>query len=165
VFKYNYDASGTPVEVWAISEFTVPAIQHNATTNTVTSDGGQGVYPPGTVWYYPGPSDNDDRGADPNDNYGVIRFRVPKDAGGVYHVNTVVRSAYTGEISGDTDFHVMYNSVELFGQFLFAEGSASFSTCLDFSDGDVIDFVIGRGRDDSFHGSGLIINITLSRLD
>ena len=167
LFKYNYDAFGIPIEVWAINEWTVPAIQHNATANTAISDEGQGVFPPGTVWYYPGPSDIDDRlgGEDPNDNYGVIRFTVPPGGAGTYHLKTAVSSAYTGPISGDTDFHVMrYGTIELFGQFLPAEGSASFRNSLDFSDGDTIDFVIGRGADDSFHGSGLIIKVTLTRL-
>jgi hypothetical protein len=162
-FKYNFDQAGVPVEVWAISEFTVPAVQHNATTNTVISDGGQGVFPPGTVWFYPGPSDLDDGGADPNDNYGVIRFTVPSGGAGLYNLHSIVRSAYTGPISGDTDYHVLHNGIELFGQFLPAEGETDFDAELILAVGDTIDFVIGRGLDNSFHGSGLIIDATLTR--
>src|SRR5687768_4898454 len=31
-----------------------PEIAHNHTSNTIITDGGQGNYPPGTTWYYPG---------------------------------------------------------------------------------------------------------------
>ena len=163
VFKYNYDSFGTPVEVWCIATWTVPAVQRNATSTTVYSDGGQGVYPPGTVWYYPGPSNRDDGGYNPNDNFGVLRFTVPAGEGGSYGLETAVRSAYTGPISGDTDFHVLVNGREIFGRFLPREGSASYNTQLTLRAGDTVDFVIGRGADDSFHGSGLIIDATLVR--
>jgi hypothetical protein len=163
--KYNYDSAGVPVEVWAIASWTVPAVQHNATDRTVVSDGGQGVYPPGTVWFYPGPSDRDDGGYDPNDNYGVLRFTVPADEAASYLLSTVVRSAYTGPISGDTDFHVLVNGREIFGRFLPEEGEAGFQDELSLSAGDTVDFVIGRGEDDSFHGSGLIIHATLIQLE
>ena len=165
VKKYNYDSAGVPVEVWCIATWTVPAVQRNATDRTVTSDGGQGVYPPGTVWYYPGPSNRDDGGYNPNDNYGVLRFTVPPDESGEYLLSTAVRSAYTGPISGDTDFHVLVNGREVFGRFLPREGSASFQDRLTLNAGDTVDFVIGRGADDSFHGSGLIIDATLTQIE
>lgn len=162
--KYNFDDRGTPVEVWAISVFTVPAVLRNATTNIVTSDGGQGMYPPGTVWFYPGPSNADDGGADPEDNFGVLRFTVPAGAAGTFDLATAVRSAYTGPISGDTDFHVLVNGTEVFGRSLPEEGSATFNSRLNLTAGDTVDFVIGRGADDSFHGSGLIIDATLTQV-
>ncbi|PYK30540.1 MAG: hypothetical protein DME57_06590, partial [Verrucomicrobia bacterium] len=164
LWKYNYDPAGVPVEVWNIDYWTVPAVQHNATTSTVVTDGGQGLYPPGTVWFYPGPSDRDDGGYNPHDNYCVLRFTTPSDAPGDYALNTAVRGAYTGPISGDTDFHVLLNSREIFGQFLPPEGSISFSDTLSLRAGDTVDFVIGRGADDSYHGSRLIIDATLPQV-
>ena len=167
--KYNYDQSGVPVEVWSINSWEVPAVQRNNTSRTVISDGGQGTYPPGTVWFYPGPSTIDGSASYSESirkqaNYGVLRFTVPRDAGGDYSLNTAVRSAYTGPISGDTDFHVLLNGREIFGRFLPREGSASFSDTLSLVAGDTVDFVIGRGADNSYHGSGLIIDATLLQL-
>ncbi|HKQ38528.1 MAG TPA: hypothetical protein VJ063_10655 [Verrucomicrobiae bacterium] len=162
--KYNYDQNRVPVEVWAINSWEVPAVQRNNTSQTVISDGGQGVYPPGTVWFYPGPSTIDGSAAyseaiAKQANFGVLRFTAPK--GGTYALATALRSAYTGPISGDTDFHVLLNNRELFGQFLPAQGRTVYNTRLRLLPGDTVDFVIGRGRDNSYHGSGLIIDATL----
>ena len=167
--KYNYDQNGVPVEVWAINSWEVPAVQRNNTSQIVISDGGQGTYPPGTVWFYPGPSTLDGS-ADYSEsiakqaNFGVLRFTVPPDAGGAYNLVSEVRSAYIGPISGDTDFHILFNSAEIFGHFLPAEGNASYSNQLTLMPGNTIDFVIGRGQDNSYHGSGLIIDATLLQL-
>jgi hypothetical protein len=63
------------------------------------------VFPPGTVWYYPG---EDGR----PENFGVIRFTVPANAAGNYRLETSVRSVYEGSLSHDTDFHVVKNGAE-----------------------------------------------------
>jgi hypothetical protein len=166
--KYNYDENDVAFEVWAINSWEVPAVQHNNTSQTLISDGGQGIYPPGTVWFYPGPS-TIDGSADASEsiaaqaNFGVLRFTVPADGGGDYDVLAAVRSAYTGPISGDTDFHVLVNGTEVFGEFLPAEGRTAYNTQLSLNPGDTVDFVIGRGEDNSYHGSGLIIDATLAK--
>ena len=167
--KYNYDSYGTPVEVWSINSYEVPAIQRNATDKTVYSDGGAGTYPPGTTWFYPGPgawegSPSYSEAIRKQANYGVVRFTLPADAAGNYRLVADVKSAYTGWISGDTDFHIFKNGVEIFGEFLPELGAANFEDALALAPGDTIDFVIGRGADDSYHGSGLIIEARLTQM-
>ncbi|HMJ66837.1 MAG TPA: immunoglobulin domain-containing protein, partial [Candidatus Binatia bacterium] len=86
--KYNYDANGVPVEVWAINSSSQPAVLHNATTNTVITDGGQGVYPPGTIWFGPAPE-----GGNPG-NFCVVRFTVPNGRDGTYRLDASVAPSY-----------------------------------------------------------------------
>ncbi|MCI0743852.1 MAG: PKD domain-containing protein, partial [Verrucomicrobia subdivision 3 bacterium] len=151
--KINIAGNGVPIQVWDIPDF-VPVIQHNATMSTAFTDGGQGSYPPGTTWFFPGSEGYPQ-------NYCVVRFTVPNGQSGTYHVATTVRPAFDGPIQGDTDFHVLRNEGELFGRELPAGSSADFRTSLALAAGDTIEFVIGRGLDDSFHGSGLKIEATL----
>ena len=152
--KYNYDPAGVPVEVWDKPD-SVPAVMHNNSTSTVITDGGQGNFPPETTWFYPGVEGYPE-------NFGVIRFTVPNGHGGTYDLATTARPAYDGPMQGDTDFHVLKNGVELFGRALAGTASATFSSSLALVAGDTVDLVIGRGADNSFHGSGLKI---AARLD
>ena len=166
--KYNYDQNGLPVEVWAINVYEVPAIQRNNTRETVYSDGGTGVYPPGTTWFYPGPgpwegSPDYSEAIAKQANYGVVRFTLPADAGGEYRLVTKVQSAYVGWSYGDTDFHIVRNGAEIFSEFLPPDTGTSFEDQLVLAPGDTIDFIIGRGLDDSYHGSGLIIEARLTQ--
>jgi hypothetical protein len=151
--KYNYDPAGVPVEVWDKPN-TVPAVMHNNSTSTVITDGGQGNFPPETTWFYPGVEGYPE-------NFGVIRFTVPTGGGGTYDLAAMARPAYDGPMQGDTDFHVLKNGVELFGRALAGTASATFSSSLALVAGDTVDLVIGRGADNSFHGSGLKISATL----
>jgi hypothetical protein len=151
----NNAPNGVPVERIAKYPYSSPETLHNHSATTATSDGGQGTYPPGTVWFYPGVQGNPE-------NYNVIRFTVPNGADGTYDLATVVRPAYEGSIQGDTDFHVFKNGIELFGQQLAAGGSAGYTNSLALAAADTIDFVVGRGADDSYHGSGLKIEATLN---
>src|SRR6185369_15995027 len=100
------------------------------------SDGGRGVYPPGSTWFFPGAEGT-------TDNYGAVRFTVPADGSGGYDVRVTVKP-YLNSGSGDTDFHVLKNGVELFGQFMPGDsGPVSFAQVLPLAAGDRIDFVIG----------------------
>jgi hypothetical protein len=75
---------------------------------------------------------------------------------------TVVNSLYTGSYSGDTDFHVVVNGVEIFGQALPATTGTSFSNVVALSAGDTLDFALGRGADGDGWGAGLKISAILT---
>src|SRR6185436_7599366 len=132
-----------------------PAIYVNPTSATATSDGGQGVFPPGTVWFYPGIEGN-------TDNYGIIRFIVPAAVSGNYLLESGVRSYLDGSGSGDTDFHIVHNGAEIFGPFLPPRSGTGFTNSVVLAAGDTVDFAIGRGMDNSVSGSGLKIQATLT---
>ncbi len=156
--EINYASNGVPIEVWDVPD-TFPAVMHNGTTATAYTDDTQGIFPPGTVWFYPGASTSE--GGFEGINYGVIRLTIPEGGAGNYDLRTTVQSAYNGPIAGDTDFHVLVNGTEVFGKSLLRTGVASYETQLALVLGDTVDFVIGRGADDSYHGSGLKITATL----
>jgi len=151
--KISHDPAGTPVEVWE-KPISVPSVQHNNSTNTVVVDGGQGNFPPETTWFYPGVEGYPE-------NFGVIRFTVPAGRGGRYDLATSVRPAYSPSLQGDTDFHVLKNGVELFGRALNGSATAGYTNAIELAAGETIDFVIGRGADNSFVWSGLKIAATL----
>lgn len=127
-----------------------PAVNKNVGTVNSISDGGQGNIPPGVVWFGPG---------DGNERFGVIRFTVPRS--GTYRLRTAVRTYLDGPISGDSDFHIVKNGSELFGQPMPGNSSTSYSNTLSLAAGDVIDFAVGRGADDNSYASGLKIQATL----
>jgi hypothetical protein len=146
-------ANGVPVQIRSLTANTAPAVFHNATTSTATSDGGQGIFPPGTTWFLAG-----ENGA--QQNFGVIRFTVPADKEGVYRVESAVVPYLDEPPGNDTDYHVLRNNVELFGQAVALRGSSGYSNNLALAAGDTIDFVIGRGLD--HYNSGLKIRVTLN---
>lgn len=132
-----------------------PSINKNIGTVNSISDGGQGNIPPGVVWFGPGPEGT-------TETYGAIRCVIP--ASGSYRLQTSVRTYLDGPISGDCDFHVVKNGVELFGEFLPGNGSTQYSATLSLAAGDVVDFLVGRGADDRQYASGLKIAATFTRV-
>jgi hypothetical protein len=148
--------SGQRAEYWAVSQGEPPAIYHNPTPETMVVEEGQGVYPPGSVWFYAGFEGSPY-------TFGVIRFTIPPGGGGVYRLATIVRALYHGPISGDTDFHVVHNGVELFGQFLNPSSDTGYTNRLNLEPGDTVDFMVGRGRDNILYSSGLTIEATLTQ--
>jgi len=121
------------------------------------SNQGAGNYPPGTIYYYGGLDGRPE-------NFGAIRFQVPADGGGDYQILSAVRSHLDGPLSGDTDFHVVKNGTEVFGQFLPPNSATSYSNVLALAPGDTIDFLVGRGQDNHLEGSGLKIQATVNWL-
>jgi hypothetical protein len=109
------------------------------------------------VWFYPGDDGQPE-------NYGVIRFSVPAGKAGPYRVEAEVSPVYPGSPQGDTDFHVTHNATQVFGRFLSPSASATYRRTLVLSEGDVVNFVIGRGADGSAFGSGLRISASLKAL-
>jgi len=152
---FTHDTAGAAtIDYWGKPGGNYSAIEKNNSSATGTSDGGQGVFPPGTVWYYPGLDGN-------FDNYGVVRFTVP-GGGGSYRLVTAVHSYLDGASSGDTDFHVLKNGTPLFEQFLPGSSGTSYSNLVTLSGGDTIDFIVGRGADGHLSGSGLKIAASLT---
>ena len=70
------------------------AVYHNSGTTTITNNGGQGVYPPGTVVI--------DGGYEGNaDNYCVIRLTIPADHSTTMHQAAAMPAATTAATSSD----------------------------------------------------------------
>jgi len=146
--------NGIAAEWWDLASHQVPAIGHNATSEAGISDGGQGDYPPGTVWFVAGfdgwPQ-----------NFGAIRFEAPES--GDYLLESAVRCYLDGERSSDVDYHVVVNEAQIFEQFLPPRSAGGFTNALHLGAGDTVDFLVGRGSDGVQYGSGLKIDATLTR--
>ncbi len=149
--------NGVPVEVLWFTARNIPMVGYNATTNTAIHDSGQAVFPPGTVWFEAGYEGTDQ-------SYSVIRFTVPAEGGGLYRLESAVRCYLDGDRSGDTDYHVVVNGSELFGQFLPPRTATGYTNTLSLAAGDTVDFMVGRGADGRVYGSGLKIQATLSEV-
>src|SRR5205814_2153729 len=109
------------------------------------------------VWFHPGLDAA-------IDNFGAFRLTVPIGGDGDYDVTTSVRTYLDGAGSGDSDFHVVKNGIELFGQFVPGDSGTSFSNRLTLASGDTIDFLAGRGADGHLYASGLKIEATVNRV-
>lgn len=139
--------NGVSVSGWAAnSTFGLPALYCNTTANTAIIGGGQGVLPPGTLWIHPGANGQPE-------NFGALRFTAPSNAN--YLIETTADSLYSGSLSGDTDYHVVVNGVEIFGQALAATAGTSFTNVVALQAGETVDFAIGRGADGDGWGAGL----------
>jgi hypothetical protein len=155
---YSEQVDGGYFDFWQSQPaFTISSIYHNPSSATVTNNGGQGVYPPGTVWFAAGPTGSDE-------DFSIIRFTVPALGGGTYRVGAAVESALGPEIASDTDFHVLKNGVVLFGQFLAATNETVYTNDVILAPGDTLEFAVGRGADGNAYASALKIAATLDRI-
>jgi hypothetical protein len=145
---------GTLIDYWLKSDHGPSSVYHNSGPATLVNNDGAGTYPPGTVWFGPGYDQNPD-------NFSVIRFTVPAGAQSTYWISTEVRPALDGPVAGDTDFHVLKNGTQLFGQNLPPNAGTNYATLLPLVSGDTIDFVCGRGADGQAYASALKITATL----
>ena len=154
--RHGYDQypDGAVDDYWLKPVGGPSAVYHNPGTITITNNGGQGNYPPGTVWFGPGYN-----GA--ADNFGVIRFTAPLGGDGVYRLDVSIHTSLDGAIAGDSDFHVVRNGAEIFAQQVPPNGGASFSRTVSLYAGDTIDFLSGRGADGQEYGSGFKIQATI----
>ena len=157
VLRFGRSDNGLPVPAWMPAGESEPSVCVNNTTNTMISAYGQAILPPGTVMFYPGWQGKPQ-------NYGVIRFTVPSDKAGTYLLETAVAPVADGSWQGDTDFHVVRGSNELFGQFLAPTNGVGYTNQMVLSAGDTIDFAIGRGADGKADGSGLRLAAQLTCL-
>jgi hypothetical protein len=92
----------------------------------------------------------------------VIRFTVPAGGSGVYRIASAVRPTFDGPVSGDTDFHILKNGQEMFGQFLAPNAGTGYSNAVTLASGDSIDFVVGRGADGSPDHSSLKVHAVIA---
>jgi hypothetical protein len=146
---------GETIPSWQLTTGNTPAVYKSPSSGTITVGNGIASFPANTVWFYPG---DDGR----PENFGVIRFTLPSGQAGNYLVQASASPVYPTAPQGDTDFHVVRNGIELFGQFLDPSASASFTSVVTLADGDTLEFAIGRGADGSAFGSGLRIAATLA---
>ena len=82
--KFSPDDNGLLLFDWAKNTSEPSAVYFNPSTNINGASGGGGVYPPRTVWVYPGVEGH-------SDNYGAIRFTVPASAAGTYLLKSTVQ--------------------------------------------------------------------------
>jgi hypothetical protein len=155
LIQTNIAGNGVPILVRLMSPNNQPAILHNDTTETATSSGG-GSYAPETTWFAPGVE------GQPG-HYVVTRLTVPPGAGGAYRLATTARPAFSAATQQDTDFHVLRNNVEIFGAALSGGQAAGYTNTVVLAAGDTVDFVVGRGADNSHFWSQLKVEATLKR--
>ena len=158
LLTYNQMSSfgdGTPVQFWSLALGVAPATGYNSSTNTAVQDGGQGVFPPGTLWLGGGVDGRPE-------NFCVVRFTVPSQGSGEYLLQSTVRPYLDGDLSGDVDYHVDVNGSEVFGVFLPPRTGTNYSNTFRLSVGDTVDFMVGRGADGHNYGSALKLQATLS---
>ena len=116
------------------------------TRRPIRAQGREIIAPPGSVFLVTGVNGRPE-------NFGVVRFTAPSN--GNYEISAAVAPMYTGGLAGDTDFHVVRNGVELFGQFLAPHATAAYTNIVALNTGDAIDFAMGRGADGNQDGSTL----------
>jgi archaellum component FlaG (FlaF/FlaG flagellin family) len=152
----NFGENGVAVEKWIRPDVSPSEIQFNATTNIVTANGGQEIIQPGDVILNPGFKGQPD-------NFGAVRFTVPAGAAGIYQLSSAVTTYIKGPLSGDSDYHIVFNGQEIWGEFIASNGSGGYSGYLNLASGDTLDFLVGRGADDELYASGLTISVHLAR--
>ncbi len=140
--------SGVLVPSWQLTAGQAPVVYANTSSVPVVFGGGAVHLPSGAVWFAPG---QDGR----PENFAVIQFTAPVSSN--YLVHASVQPIYPAWPQGDTDFHVVRNSEELFGIYLAPTQSASFSNVVALAEGERLQFVVGRGADGSEYGSVLRI--------
>ncbi len=142
---------GTP-QSWEFQAGVWPAIYKNNSQGTIFGNGGQSVFPSGSVWLAAGENGS-------VRNFGVIRFTVPPGGSGSYLIESRARSGIVGPVSSDADFYVVQNGAEIFGVNCPASSVnwVGYSNALVLAEGDTIDLMTGRGADRSQPGSVLIV--------
>jgi len=133
-------------------------ITRNSSDMVSITEGGEFVAPPGDVVLVPG-------AAGAPDNFSVARFTVPSD--GEYLVDSAVQTFFVGPHSGDTDYHVVRDGVELFGEFIAASNlgvtnRSGYTNTLTLATGEVLDFLSGRGADGDPERSGIHLSLRIT---
>ena len=75
--------------------------------------------------------------------------------------SSAARSNFDGPVSGDSEFHVLKNGQEVFGQFVAPNSATGYSNTLALAAGETIDFAVGRGADGSPDHSSLKVHATV----
>ena len=154
-FAVSPAENGVPMQYWSPAPGTEPAVYFNGTTQTAIAGLGQATLPPGTVQINAWSPTAVER-------YGAVRFTVPAGAAGRYRVETSVAPFADGSHQGTTDYHVIKDDAELFGQALPAGASAGYTNVLDLAAGETVDFVVGPGQGDGkFKALKVVARVTL----
>ena len=129
-----------------------PAVYHNASSNTVLLDGGAGVFPPGSTWFVPGLDGG-------TDNFSAIRFTVPAGMAPALTCCKPPCNHFSPAPSSPAiaTFIILTNGIEIFGEFLSPTTGTGYTNLVSLFQGETIDFLVGRGADGHFAGSGLLI--------
>ena len=148
----EFDGGGVSFHRWWRTAGTQPILQY-ITGGTGITDGGQGVFPAGTVIFVGGDSG---AGAD----YCVARFTAP--ASGTYSISVGATNFLNGPSSGDTDFHIRSNGVAIVSRNFPATVATNMVLNMTMSAGSTIDIAVGRGADNVLSGSGLKIGAIIT---
>jgi hypothetical protein len=157
------DANQVPVESWSTGATNSAAVLRNASDQTSTLYGVQGVFTPGATWFYPGLNSE-------SQNYAVIRFTAPAGGAGQYSIDANALAYLAGAGSRTTDFHILLDGFEVFGESIQVTGGASplsgasYSNTVQLVDGDTLDFVVGPGSAPALADTGLLIEALVSRI-
>jgi hypothetical protein len=144
------DDFGKPVEVW-LDPLTSDAIFHNNLTETVISNGGDGVHPPNSVWSHPPLTARYESM--------VVRFTAP--APGRYQISASFRKVLS-LVGNDVDLRIRHNGTELFSDTLERLGEPStFHTKLKLRSGDTIEFLLADPGDGTY-GDAVFMDITIT---
>jgi hypothetical protein len=161
--KVNYSDESITINSWQLSAYESPAVFHNSSSSTTASFGSGLTYmAPNQIWFGPGQDEAEQ-------NYTVIRFTVPDGSprgqfNGNWVICLAVDAVYRNIAAGDSDVHVMVNGVHLAEFAIPLGGWALFGEEIQLEQGDVIDFMIGRGADELEYGSQVKITAEVSRV-
>ncbi len=139
-----YDSPVTSgYEIWrstVVQSLGAPADWINPTASTI------GVTPAHTAAFHPGPSGE----------FSIYRFTTPST--GSY----VLSSIFSGIDRGGADVHILNNGTPIFTANITGGSTSSFGNTLSLTAGDLIDFAVGFGTDNSFFFDSTGIAATLS---
>jgi hypothetical protein len=153
---YPNNFSDRGLDVWADPEhipdsmvLNPPHVVHNGTGSAITYS--TVTWQPGQLSLHPGK----------NGEYSHARWTAPN--AGSFDIAAV----FTGIdfIGGTTtDVHVLYNNTSLFEESVISSGDASsksFSTTISVGMGDIIDFAVGYGSNQTYHCDSTALSATI----
>jgi hypothetical protein len=149
----SYDDQRQPVKFWLMRPGDNPYVGFNPNTTSNLCDYGHTWLPPKTVYLGP---------ANSTYIYSAVRFTVPNNEGGDYLIQSGVKTVWDSAASGDSEFHVLTNGVEVFSVNLPAHGVSGYTNALTLPPGATLDFVVGRGPDGDSSGSDLKLQALIS---
>ena len=136
---YSYTGYDRGIDVWNdySGALSPPSVGHNGTSSAISLSPEQIIVQPGQFALHPGPGGE----------YSHARWTAP--AAGTYDIS----AAFSGldQTGTTTDVHVLYNGSSLFAGFVNGFGdTSSFSTTMSVSTGDIIDFAVGYGVNNTY---------------
>jgi hypothetical protein len=172
VWSYGYSGAlggtynllaGSATSLFGNSNFDawlLPVVQHPfvAINGASTVQQGAGLrLPPGGLGLHPGPNANNE--------FAIVRWTAP--VSGFYDVDAAFTDRDYGAPGGaTTDVHVLVNGSSLYDGIInrngWGLGPTPFSAALSFTAGDTVDFVVGRGSNDTYFADSTGLDATIS---